>query len=244
MQRRLFLFAIFLLSTTSVSARTLYAFIGADTYSSLKYSCEKDYASMCKKIRNIAKLTKMKLHLTNLSAKELTPHNLVSWLEKIEPKKDDVVFFYFSGHGKKGPNKWPALYFTPKRMHILFSEIIKLITKKKAGLSVILCDVCNGRRVYHSLSQSYVGVKTEETKQEAKGLKKLFRKKKGVIIGSASKSGQQAFGTIQGGIFTNAFLCGLRQEALQNKPKWKHLFEKTHSLCIRTQKPKIEIELD
>jgi hypothetical protein len=243
MYQFLFCLFVFLASALPSYASTLYAFIGVDTFSSLKYSCESDHKRMRKAIKSIAKLAEMKLHLTELSEKELIPHRLWSWLNEIEPKKDDVVFFYFSGHGRKSSNRWPLLFFTLKRTHVPFSEIITHITKKNARLSVILCDVCNGQRAYNSLSPLGMLTRSSETKQEAKGVQKLFKKKQGLIIGSASKSGQNAQGNNDGGIYTRAFVHNLQKEVLKEKPKWKRIFENTYDICKINQKPQVKIDV-
>jgi len=225
---------------TLFAAGTMYAFIGADTSSSLKYSCEIDFDNVKKSVHIVAKQTEMKLLLTTCSGRSFMPDKLVSWLKTIKPKSEDVVFFYFSGHGKVSCNKWPMLYFTKKKVPFLFSEIIKHIRRKNARLSIILCDACNGQRIHHSLS-TYS--REQQIKTQSKGLKKLFCKLKGVIIGSAAKSGQQAFSTLEGGVFTKAFLSELERETLKRKPNWKHLFKKIFSRCSGVQKPQTQMKL-
>jgi len=236
---------IFLLLSSYARAATFYAFIGADTYSSLKLTCEKDLERMKSAIAKIAKMIDMKLHLTVLSGKEFTPHKLESWIDKLQPHKDDVVLFYISGHGRQGKSRWPLVYFSIKRVHMDFAYIGKKIAKKNTSLALILADVCNGKKNYSSLSLSKLYAKEKKESLTTKGFKTLFRKYSGTIIASSSKPGHEAFGTIYGSYFTNNFLFCLQNEAKLEKPKWKHLFEKVHSLGIRQeQKPQVELELD
>src|SRR5260221_4846386 len=91
--------------SSQINAKQIYAFIGADTTSTVKESCKIDQDRMKKAIQGIATGCMMDLKLTMPHGKKLTPKAVRHWLKKIHPSKDDIVFFYYAGHGNHKGSK-------------------------------------------------------------------------------------------------------------------------------------------
>ncbi len=123
-------------------------------------------------------------------------------LKALNPGKDDVVFFYYSGHGGRMSNKkgrWPdmALPDTLTDLSYPASEISKKAVKPR--FVIAMGDCCN------SYMDKSVSSKTKSAKSTT-GLKALFLEPKGVIVASSSEPGQYSLGGSDGGVFTNAYI--------------------------------------
>lgn len=247
MIQHIFFTLLFSLCSVSLCARDLYAFVGADTLSTIKDSCEQDSARITKALTAIAGLTNLNLQLTVQAGKQLTPNALGQWLEKIKPGSDDVIYFHFSGHGHRATHKetrWPSMFFFSKKAHVSLKKVIKKIKKKGARLSIIFCDCCNNIPEMRKLTpKNPIVIPDFDVSKEIVGLSKLFCQTKGTIIASASAPGGLAWSTSKGGIFTNAYLYFLQIEILKDRPKWKHIFKEASALCESLQKPQVEISV-
>lgn len=237
-----------LLTTSSLSAKELYAFIAADTTSDIKESCKKDMKNVIRAMQGISRETGMHLQLKQVNGKSLTKKTLDAWLESIKPGSDDVIYFHFSGHGlrarQKKRTRWPEMAFTSKNELIPFKWVINEIGAKKARLAILICDTCNTNFFPRAALPEYVPVpKKTNVYNETAGIKKLFLKTKGLIAATASAPGKVAWNSNYGGLFTNAFLVSLQQEVYKKNPQWEHVFKSTRKYVKDNQKPGILLEI-
>lgn len=240
-------FILFFFCSSSLAASHIYAFIGADTKSSVGPSCRQDRDRMADALETIADLTDFELKLTTYSGYKLSSKALSKWLKDIHPGRDDVVFFYYSGHGnriKADNTRWPAMYFSYQKEHVALTKVIDALKHKNARLSIILCDCCNDLPKGRKLTPKYTVVLPNfDVVQKAQGLESLFVDIKGTIIASASSPGGLAWNTSKGGIFTNAFLYCLQHEMQRSSPSWKRIFDQTYTLCESLQKPQVKLSI-
>jgi hypothetical protein len=240
------LISLFLL-TLPLQAKNLYVFVGTDTLSNVKSSCQEDGKRVIKALNEIGNRLEMDVKLTSVTGKNLTPENLEKWLKEIKPTTNDVIYFHFSGHGNRSKNKstrWPSMFFTSTKKHVSLRRVIDVLKSKKARLSLILCDCCNNTPVGRKLaSKKRSKIPTFTFTEHSQNVDALFRKTKGLIVASASTPGSLAWNTSEGGIFTTAFLYSLQMETLKSAPNWKAVFKQTYSLCEAFQKPQVELSV-
>ena len=173
--------------------------------------------------------------------------NLESALNNLSCGKDDIVIFYYSGHGGRSPKEtqdpfpWMQLvvdpYSTPwnASQYYSLSQVLKRIEAKQPRLSIVLGDLCNS--LSNAIPQKDVPEMkgaTKISKAPCDFYKDLFLKVKGSIISSSSRPGETSAAFSDGGAFTICFTEALQIMVSNNmEPDWETLLEGTK---IRTSK--------
>lgn len=173
--------------------------------------------------------------------------NLESALNNLSCEKDDIVIFYYSGHGGRSPKEtedpfpWMQLVVDPYRtpwnasQYYSLSQVLKRIEAKQPRLSIVLGDLCNS--LSNAIPQKDVPEMkgaTKISKAPCDFYKDLFLKVKGSIISSSSRPGETSAAFSDGGAFTICFTEALQIMVSNNmEPDWETLLEGTK---IRTSK--------
>jgi hypothetical protein len=149
-----------------------------------------------------------------------------STLNGLSVGSDDVVFFYYSGHGANPgeEDRWPILAVEGQSGSNLLklSDVKNTLQSKNPRLLITMADACN---VF--VEGVTRGGKQVEDNQPS-GFKKLFLNYSGTITASSSMPGQYSFGDPQdGGRFTVQFLESLNQVQASSNPDWETVQEKS-----------------
>lgn len=158
----------------------------------------------------VAGYTGMELHYTTFFSGKRLPQQILKHLAELEANEDDVILFYYSGHGYRTvtkENDWPNLYFTEAGAGIDIDLITSLLQSKKAHLSIILVDCCN-TALADFLAPPLV--KSAAPYRDAfleQGYRKLFVETDGLIMITSSQARQNAYSIGGfGSFYTDAFL--------------------------------------
>lgn len=173
--------------------------------------------------------------------------NLESALNNLSCGKDDIVIFYYSGHGGRSPQEkqdpfpWMQLVVDPYRtpwnasQYYSLSQVLDRIKAKRPRLTIVLGDLCNS--LSNAIPQKDVPEMkgaTKMSKAPCDFYKDLFLKVKGSIISSSSKPGETSAAFSDGGAFTICFTEALQIMVSNNmEPDWETLLEGTK---MRTSK--------
>ncbi len=115
-------------------------------------SCYKDMTRMVSVFKDIAEYLGIKIYPTSIWGKLYNKKNIQDAINDIKPGPNDIVVFYYSGHGfrkAKDKRRYPFLDFRAKPAddYKVFSmnleDIYAMITKKGARFNLILSDCCN-----------------------------------------------------------------------------------------------------
>lgn len=234
----------FLFANTLLPAKehkpTLRALIACDTFSQNILSGSKsDIFRIHKSLQAIAFQLHIKLQLTMFTGSRLNSSNVRRWLQSIPKSSQDIVFFYYSGHGTRqlyDQSPWPTLIFPKKnnRLPQMYqgASVQKFLQQRNPRLSIIFFDCCNGfasRRPSNLLVRSFGPILCK--KAFLPGLKTLFLETRGMITASAASPGELATtfirGRLTGGVFTTGFIFALQQLAKQPQVSWTDVMQST-----------------
>ncbi|MBS0636907.1 MAG: caspase family protein [Verrucomicrobia bacterium] len=240
-----------LLLQSYIVAADFHAVVVADTSSNdVRPSATIDIQKMKVALKRIAKCAKRKLKLTVLQNNDTTRDKLQNWFNNAHVGEWDVLFFYFTGHGFALPaqdTRWPNLFFKPQQEIVSMESIKDALISKNARLTIVLSDSCNKYNMAQHMARQIVrhqGLKIDISfPASRRGLEKLFRKKKGLILASGATKGNPSFASDYGGFFTQAFLLSLQEESHASHPSWNRVFEKASKLLKNAQTPQHEVNV-
>jgi len=159
-------------------------------------------------------------------------------LKAINPGKDDVFLFYYSGHGGRMSDKdgrWPDMALPDDLTDLQYPVDVMSKKATKARFMIAMGDCCN-----NYMDRSVSGA-TKSAKVTA-GLKKLFLEPSGVIVASSSEPGQYSLGGEDGGVFTNAYIKAAYNPSNDN---WESVLRMAQTTTARNSdgKQKAQFEL-
>ena len=180
-------------------------------------SCQSDQERFVNELGLIETALKCEVDWLNVyTGKECNKPNLESAISELQCNSNDVIFFYYSGHGVHAAAD-PADGWLPQMClnyqsydqdkFVPVTYVRDKLTSKGARLCLILTDCCNNdadwatvKGLIHSEQQasSTAGIDTAN-------LKKLFYESKGTVIATSSKRGEVSYGPDGGGCFSVAF---------------------------------------
>jgi hypothetical protein len=180
--------------------------------------------------RKIAKVQK-----TVLQGTKATMANIVNTLKSIQCGNDDIVLYYFSGHGLMEKGKTYML--TADEKNLGREEVASIINSKNARLNMLISDCCSnsidGLSASRSISRSGQKIEAGEYDQIYKD---LFLGYEGTMHLSAATEGEYAYSNNDyGGFFTYHLI----KEGLIKKPvdNWAKIFtdakDKTSQMFMR-----------
>jgi hypothetical protein len=184
-------------------------------------------------MEKIAMHTDLKLRQVVLSDYNTVPSNMLKNLKSLKVNEDDVVFFYFSGHGyrthSKGGSLWPNLYFSLRDEGVEYEKVVTLLQVKKPRLLITVADVCN-----NVISDAGAPVlvrsilrRLDSDNQVSENYRRLFLETSGLIRITSAKVGEFAYATSQGGVFTLSFIKNMEREASSSvKADWGHVLDR------------------
>ncbi len=231
-------FFVYIISILEVEAQTLHAIIFADSDDPyIGESVYRDFNNMSMEFSIIATANNMDIKEYYFYDADCNKKNTMRVLNNLHCKSNDVVFFYYSGHGGRAINdksKFPQLVLgNTDSEHVPLYKINKIIKSKNPKLSITMADCCNSYNPSIS-AKSLPGGKVIIKGKPEKVYQKLYGNLKGNIIVASSKSGETSSALINGGAFTGAFLSELQKMVSGNStPNWSTLLTKTKEETIR-----------
>ncbi|EDP94237.1 DUF1036 domain-containing protein [Kordia algicida OT-1] len=181
----------------------------------------------------------VKYSINKLYGNTFDKSSIISKINSLGIKSNDVVIFYYSGHGyndTRSYNRFPNMSLDGTDLGL--ESIHKYIKSKGARLNITVGDLCNSiPRSRNSTSRSAeIPFKSGFLFDEDK-LKRLFLYSKGSLISTSSSKGEWSFcmtnanGSMGNGHFTNAFINSFAKEASKvnnNNGSWKTLFSRAY----------------
>lgn len=237
-----------LISLVPLEAARLHSIVVADTTDfSIGVSAACDSNKIQEEMKKVAKYTELEHHEILITGQDVLPKNVFEAIRPLEIEEEDVVVFYFSGHGyrteSKENNPWPNLYFTLAGEGIDLLGICNLLEKKNPRLLVVIGDVCNNivpENFAPNLVCKMFSIFNDEELLKA-NYQSLFLENQGTLIISSSEAGEYSWATTRGSLFTLSFLGNLNKVVKsEDYPEWETILLKTLLEIAGEQHPQWE----
>jgi len=245
-RKQQYVFLVFLVMGMAVfpnlsTAATLHAIlIGDTTDSSIGQSVKVDMKRLQNLVANISNHTGLTLNLSTVMGDQLSRSSVERAIESASIGSDDVVFFFWNGHGySRGESVLPTMSL--KRDSMGLSEVKTKLSAKSPRLLIVIGDTCN--------VGSEGPVENRISGEKPENYRELFLKYKGVILASGSKKGYYSWGnSVNGGFYTVQFLESLSGElAVAGRPSWESLMSRADKVIqikpgtIQPPQSKVEV---
>ncbi|NGX43804.1 MAG: hypothetical protein K940chlam7_02108 [Chlamydiae bacterium] len=203
-----------------------------------------DLKNMCEEVARIATYTKRDLKELIYTGDELFPEQVLDDVKGLAFHPDDIVIFYFSGHGyrteSKDGNPWPNMFFTMANQAVDYDLVCQILYSKNPRLLITIADCCNNymdERGAPPVVKGKVYSKAETTHVK-KNYQELFLNTEGLIMIRSSEVGEYSWCMNRGAIYTLALLDSIKLETLkQHGVSWDSLLERAASSVCRHQTP-------
>lgn len=210
-----------------------------------------DLEHMHQQTSAIAKLLHVHLEERTFIGSQVNSRQFFNALSSLKVDHDDLIIFYFSGHGYRTKSKdahdpWPNLVFSLEHAGVDFLDVVDIIKEKNPRLVIALADSCN-----NYLAPGHIPVVKPAKKPLMRSLKLpkvnarfLFMEPAGEILISAASPGEVSWGTLKGGLFTNAFLFSLSQAIDRPQlPDWAQILSEASDSVLENQTPQNYINI-
>ncbi len=220
----------------SANCADLHAILVVDTNAhDLREAMVSNYRAWQIELKNIAYHSGLELK-TYIFKDERANSNFIEELKDLPVEADDVILFYWSGHGfrtnrkDEGDNPWPSFSFDGENVGFDLQELTEFLACKHPRLLISMADTCNNY-IPDLWAPPLLAVKMKkrEPVSAQPHYYRLFREASGVIMAAGCLPGQYAWAYIPiGSIFTLSFLDALRDLTVQDEDVcWEVVFEKT-----------------
>ncbi len=231
--------AILFFNLPYLPAKAIHLFVAGDTHiKGIGKSVKKDCDNVVKSFSYIAELCKIPIHVAKITSsdKNLTYNRLTTLIKKKRISRNDVIVFYFSGHGSRDWHTrliWPRMGFSDRSINSTL--IIEKLIKKKAALTLAFIDCCNKNPINIILRDtetiSSCNSLPKKNAQIKKNCRNLFFNNCGIIIASAAQPGELATCVKKGSYFTNSSLNTFFRKLQSSSPQWDSILEETKKSC-------------
>lgn len=148
--------------------------------------------------------------------------------------RDDIVFFYYTGHGGRAKNdktQWPqlCLKYNEDRFYVPAHEIISKVSALPAHLKFVITDCCN--KISPGMTPKFwmnARGASDVSEVNYENLAKLFIRQNGLIIATGCQVDEYSWGDAnQGGVFSNSFWEALDEASTgEIQPTWDAVFKR------------------
>jgi len=232
---------------TLLSAKLHFVLVANTNDPRIGFSVQKDVINITSQIKDVATFLGLPLNMVEVSGAKFGKANVEAAINNLNPGTNDIVIFYYSGHGysndRNAAEAYPQFDLRQSRFDDILvatlnaSEVFNKIKEKNARLNLVFTDCCN----------SSLGLLKPEGKNFALTTKSLmtweksycydlFMNSKGTIIATAAKKGQYAYGnTDVGGYFTSNLITSMEKYLSKfqtTTPTWQQIIAETQTTTV------------
>lgn len=237
---KLIVIALLLLGFLPMNAQKIHAILaGSTNVSDIGEGCNVSLNKMEEALKYIEMQTGLETEITKITGNNFTKENLLRAVNNLNPKPNDVVFFFSTSHGfnySDIPSQYAFISAHPTKNEMTRNELVTFglsleqevylpLRAKGARLTITLAEACN--TVVDIASPSSYQVMNVNI---PKRLKELFVESTGGVIASSSQVNQRSWTDEKdGGIYTNMFIEAMNTVITSpEKATWETVMAKTN----------------
>ncbi len=221
----------------------LYLVIVANTLdNSIGNGCEVDRKKLVTEMHDIASALNISVEDHIIYGTDFSSDNVMNTINAISPSQDDIVMFFYRGHGFRWNDQqssWPCMSmrysnyqpFTSISMDDVYSKIVA----KGARLNMIFGDLCNSNIGVNQVTFQGSNTLQSNFYPDIDKLKHLFLDSKGTLMSVAASPGEVSWtNSYDGGFFTCSFFESLHSEIgkFTGSPSWKNILVSTINKAV------------
>ncbi len=245
-----FIFLLFLVSLGRGEGGELIVCIVCDTYAeNISEAISQDFDQIRKEAARISKHTGLDLSEWLITGENLRAKTVLKTLRNLYFQPDDIVLFYYSGHGYRTKSKktpWPNLYFSLDKEGVDFEQVISILQKKQPRLLLAIADCCN-----NIVEEQYApplvkgDVMPKSNKWVEKNYRKLFLETKGSILIASSGVDELSWCIARGALYTLGLIDSIKRGTESSKgAEWSLILDRAARSVKRFQTPYYKLEMD
>lgn len=211
-------------------------------------TCVIDKDATLKTFSDIAEFLEIQFKPTVISGKDFSKVNVDKAVSSVQPSSNDIVVFYYSGHGFNNMEEqylFPYLDLRDKSFQrfggaytLNVETIYQKLRSKGARLNLVISDCCNNDPTSASMiSAQGATTRTSSIGWSMENCQALFMSKKptSVLMTAARKGELSAGNPANGGIFTFMFREQLEKSLgpFTKNPTWNNLLQQTRSETVK-----------
>lgn len=255
MKKVLLLAFVAIMIVGNATAQTIHVFNFCNTLDP-NIGCEVDYVRTTQEAGLIAAFLNYDINYYNGEGEDCSNENLMNALNSLNCGKDDVILFYYSGHGTRSPqdkSEFPQMCLKysgyEQDKFVAMYTVIEKLQAKGARFTLVMADCCNVASAGISAKSlmSKEGGAIVDDEMVASNYRKLFLENNGMVAVTSSKKGQYSQGgNTHGGVFSYAFFeIALYAACTGEIPAtWDNVLGTVSSSIIEIEEPYYEINLN
>ncbi|MEO0338859.1 MAG: caspase family protein [Bacteroidota bacterium] len=202
-----------------------------------------------------AKTTGLQIHPIEVSNDNFTRNQLERSLEQLQAGPNDVIVFYYFGHGFRytdNNSRFPICFVGkngvdhPRQAALPLTDIYQQLTAKGARLTLVFAECCNNEIGVPAPVDGYIASRPMSVNFASKDrYKQLFLKQSGSILLASSDEDQASWATSTGGYFLDSFLDAFQYHVSEQNnmpPSWNTLLNDTQNRVKKLAKAKERIQ--
>lgn len=236
----------FVFFTQPVIADVYTVVIGDTCSADISSQVHKDMKLMQKETYTIANSLSTRAHVSMWDGYHAEKNHIFNAINQISLKSDDILIFYYSGHGCRTPekkSKWPLLHFSHYHQYVDLDEVIAFVKGQNAGFSMVIADCCNDFRMPQIESTQKFNLAFNPSKKNrlSRQIGHLFGSSRGVVVLSAAKPGELSWSTDFGGVLTLALVDELSEQKFTPQKRWDTILQQIVQKTRSVQEPQYAI---
>ncbi|MBL0183222.1 MAG: caspase family protein [Chitinophagaceae bacterium] len=186
--------------------------------------CETDRKKQQSYFTKLAGKLEIPIEIKEVLGKELGRDNVLKKIDEIKATKNDIVIFYYSGHGysREDNHLFPYLDLRPDKDipikkgegELNMEEIYDIVKAKPSRLNLVISDCCNWHpSVSNARSSNIANTRPSPVGLSVENMRSLFMNpnRLSILMTAAAKGQVSAGNSADGGIFTTQFRDALQK---------------------------------